>query len=276
MTISCSWRRRTIESPFSFALGKLLRFLGAALSFRGTIPGQGCGSRFRWRDADGQASTLVRSGLAPAARAHLRSHAEKLGLRVACIADTRISPQIWSIATFRIANSRSGTYRARRNGAGFGMRPGEGFYWYEHPSAMLDAQSKMVVESLRECAERSAELGVTIGVQNHHDIACDFESLYELIREVNAPNCRAMFDAWAPALQGVDLESAAAKMAGDHGVYNDSELCGAAPFSVSSHAGELREAVATVQAVPVDEGFIELPVFSRAARKGRIPWAGSL
>ena len=39
------------------------------------------------------------------------------------------------------------------------------------------AQWKMIVDALRECARRAAEFGVTIGVQNHHDIACGFESL---------------------------------------------------------------------------------------------------
>ena len=66
---------------------------------------------------------------------------------------------------------------------------------------------------MRECARRAADSGVTIGVQNHHDIACGFESLYDLVQEVDQPNCRAMFDAWAPALHGADLAAAAAKLA---------------------------------------------------------------
>ena len=123
------------------------------------------------------------------------------------------------------------------------MQFGEGFTGYEQSSVTLEAQSKLMVDSLRECSDRSAELGVTIGVQNHHDIACDFESQYELIREVNAPNCRAMFDAWAPALQGVDLD-AQPQNGEDDGLYHDGELCIAAAVSISSDAGELREAVA--------------------------------
>jgi L-ribulose-5-phosphate 3-epimerase len=58
-----------------------------------------------------------------------------------------------------------------------------------------------------------AEFGVTIGVQNHNDIAAGFEALYDLICEVNEPNCRAMFDAWAPFLHGADLQAAAHKLA---------------------------------------------------------------
>ena len=33
----------------------------------------------------------------------------------------------------------------------------------------------------------------------------DVASLGDLIVEVDRPNCRAMFDAWAPALQGEDI-----------------------------------------------------------------------
>ena len=69
------------------------------------------------------------------------------------------------------------------------------------------------MEALRECARRAADLGVTVGVQNHHDIACGFESLRDLIQEVDLPNCRAMFDAWSPFLHGADLRVAALKMA---------------------------------------------------------------
>jgi len=85
-------------------------------------------------------------------------------------------------------------------------------------------------ESLRECAERSAELGVTIGVQNHHDIACDFESLYELIREVNCSQLPRHVRCLGSGASGCGSGICSRKDGGDHGVYNDSELCGAAPF----------------------------------------------
>ena len=72
------------------------------------------------------------------------------------------------------------------------------FTGYETASSSYAAQWNLVIDALRECARRSAEFGVTIGVQNHHDIAASSEALVELIRAVGEPNCRAMFDAWAP------------------------------------------------------------------------------
>jgi hypothetical protein len=59
-------------------------------------------------------------------------------------------------------------------------------------------------------AAGGAEFGVTIGVQNHHDIGCGFESRHEFIRAVGEPNCMALFDTWAPALHGAELAAAAA------------------------------------------------------------------
>ena len=89
------------------------------------------------------------------------------------------------------------------------------FTGYEHPAGGYQAQWKLVVEALRECARRSAEYGVVIGVQNHHDIAADYQGLHDLIEAVDEPYCRAIFDAWAPALQGDDL-AVAARLDGLH------------------------------------------------------------
>jgi len=86
------------------------------------------------------------------------------------------------------------------------------FTGYENPAATYAGQWKILVDALRECARRVAEFGVTVGVQNHHDLAAGYEVLHDLIQEVNEPNCRAMFDAWSPFLHGADLGEAGRKM----------------------------------------------------------------
>ena len=73
------------------------------------------------------------------------------------------------------------------------------------------------VANLRESAKQAADFGVTLGVQNHHDTAAHYESLADLLEEIAEPNCKAMFDAWAPALHGMDLEAAVLKMAPSEG-----------------------------------------------------------
>src|SRR5947209_20444587 len=78
------------------------------------------------------------------------------------------------------------------------------FTGFEQGSVSLDQQWMWCVDSLRECARFAAELCVTIGVQNNHDVAVHWQSLRDLLTEINEPSCKAMFDAWAPALQGDD------------------------------------------------------------------------
>jgi sugar phosphate isomerase/epimerase len=142
------------------------------------------------------------------------------------------------------------------------------FTGYENPSAPLTAQTKLVVDALRECARRAADLGVTIGVQNHHDIACGFESQYELIRQVDEPNCRAMFDAWAPALHGTDLAQAAAKMA-EITVFTTTANYELRPrYRYQPALINYEKLLPSLEAVPIDEGFIDYPAFLSALETG--------
>lgn len=142
------------------------------------------------------------------------------------------------------------------------------FTGYEHNAADYGTQWRLVVRALKECARRAADLGVTIGVQNHHDIACGFEAQRDLIDAVGEPNCRALFDAWAPALHGADIVSAARTMA---------------PITVHTTIANYQKrpryryepAVVNyvplppaMQAVPVDEGFIDYPSFLSALVEG--------
>lgn len=142
------------------------------------------------------------------------------------------------------------------------------FTGYESDVATPHAQWKQVVDALRECARRAAHFGVTIGVQNHHDIACGVDSLYDLIREVDAPNCRAMFDAWAPALQGADLVAAATKMAKVtvHTTIANYQL--RPRFKYVPALVNYEKLTPSVQAVPIDEGFIDYTAFLSALEGG--------
>lgn len=87
------------------------------------------------------------------------------------------------------------------------------FTGYEETGVPFQQQWNAIVPALRELADRCARHKVVVGVQNHHDIGADYESLYDMVTEVDHENCRAMFDAWAPALQGADLRKAAEKLA---------------------------------------------------------------
>ena len=87
------------------------------------------------------------------------------------------------------------------------------FTGYENPAGELHGPVEPGGGSAQRMRQARREFGVTIGVQNHHDIAVGYESQYDLIQAVGEPNCKALFDAWAPALHGEDLDAAARKMA---------------------------------------------------------------
>jgi sugar phosphate isomerase/epimerase len=142
------------------------------------------------------------------------------------------------------------------------------FTGYENPASTYPAQWKLVVDALKEAARRAAEFGVTLGIQNHHDIGVGCESFHDLIRAVDEPNCKAMFDAWASALHGEDVVAAARKLA---------------PLTVQTTVANYQRRpryhynpalvnysgqMAYVQAVPIEEGFIDYTRFLTALTEG--------
>ncbi len=142
------------------------------------------------------------------------------------------------------------------------------FTGYEISGVNFAAQWKHTVGVIKECSRRAADWGVTIGVQNHHDIAVGFESQYELIRAIDEPNCMAMFDAWAPALHGVDIDAAAAKMAPimcHTTVANYQRL---PRYRYQATLTNYQELPAWMQAVPIGEGFIDYHRFLSALQVG--------
>jgi sugar phosphate isomerase/epimerase len=142
------------------------------------------------------------------------------------------------------------------------------FTGYENPAAAPGAQWKIVVEALRECARRAADFDVTIGVQNHHDLACGFESLDDLLAEIDHPNCRAMFDAWAPALHGVDIVEAAKRLAPRtvHTTIANYQL--RPRYRYVPSLVNYEKLTPAVQAVPMGEGFIDYAPFLAALEAG--------
>jgi sugar phosphate isomerase/epimerase len=122
------------------------------------------------------------------------------------------------------------------------------------------------VESLRECAKLAVDFNVTIGVQNHHDIAVHWESLIDLLEEIDHPNCRAMFDAWAPALQGADIVAAAIRMAPWMVHTTVADYVRRPRFTYVPQLVNYAPAQDAIRAVPMGEGFIDYRGFLRALR----------
>lgn len=140
------------------------------------------------------------------------------------------------------------------------------FTGYESAHAGYSEQWNLVVSSLKECAKRYADLGVVLGVQNHHDLGVGWEQYRDLLDAVDEPACRALFDAWAPALHGADLEEAATALAPRmvHTTVADYQLRPRFRYNPAVVNYESQTPVA--QAVPMGEGFIEYRGFFSALK----------
>jgi len=117
------------------------------------------------------------------------------------------------------------------------------------------------VRAIRECAERAAGHGVILGVQNHHDTAIAWESYLEFLNEVDHPNCKAMFDPWAPALHGDDLEACARALAPLMVQTTLADYVRLRRFNYVPSLVNYAPQPDAVRAVPLGEGFVELAPF---------------
>jgi len=80
------------------------------------------------------------------------------------------------------------------------------FTGYERPGIAYDKQYAEVVKGLKMAGKLAAEHGVTLAVQNHHDIALHHDAMSWLLKEVDMPNVMAGWDAWSPVLEGLSPE----------------------------------------------------------------------
>lgn len=143
------------------------------------------------------------------------------------------------------------------------------FTGYELPGQPPGPLWNRCVEALRWCADTVKPYGITLGIQNHHDLGLHTDALLEFLNDIARPNVRLMFDAWSPALRGEDLYVAAKK---------------AAPFTAATTCADYirlpryayvpdlvnyrRLEPDLVRAVPMGEGFIDYRAFFRGLKDG--------
>jgi sugar phosphate isomerase/epimerase len=142
------------------------------------------------------------------------------------------------------------------------------FTGYDSPASSYLAQWNMIVAALKECARRTADLGVMVGVQNHHDMGAGSATMRDLIEAVDEPNCRALFDAWSPALHGDDLYQAARTMAPltVHTTIADYQL--RPRYRYNAAVINYEKETPYAQAVPMGDGFIDYGSFLRGLADG--------
>lgn len=125
------------------------------------------------------------------------------------------------------------------------------------------------VKALREASSAAADFGVVLGLQNHHDVGVSVEAFEELLDDVGHPNLKAMFDPWSPALHGSDLYQSARRLAPR---MVQTTLADYVKLDRFRYKPELvnydRLDPPAVRAVPLGDGFIDLPEFFRGLKDG--------
>ncbi|MFA6109987.1 MAG: sugar phosphate isomerase/epimerase family protein [Candidatus Latescibacterota bacterium] len=206
---------------------------------------------------------------APARLAELRARLDRAGISCPVIgAYTDFSgtaPPMIPAVELQIAYVES----LARIAAAIGARYLRVFTGYERDNEPLIHTWQRVVASLQECSDRTAPYGVTLAVQNHHDLGVCTDAMEELIREVDRPNCRLGFDAWSLALRGEDLYAAARRMAPWTAVTTNADYI-RLPRAKYRPQWENYEATGPdlVRAVPFGEGGIDYEAFFRGLREG--------
>jgi sugar phosphate isomerase/epimerase len=143
------------------------------------------------------------------------------------------------------------------------------FTAYEVEGESPQATWSRVVTALGEASDRAAAHGVTLAVQNHHDVGVHTDAMLELLGDVDRPNCKAGFDAWSPALRGEDLYRAASRMAPHAVITTNADYVRLPRFRYDPPSvNYFRIEPDMVRAVKFGEGFIDYPAFFAGLKEG--------
>jgi len=143
------------------------------------------------------------------------------------------------------------------------------FTAYQADNQDVQALWSGAVTAIREMCDRAAAHGVTIAIQNHHDLALHTEALLELLADIDRPNCKLGFDAWSPALRDEDLYAMARKAAPYTALTTSADYVRLPRYryqpAVVNYERELPD---WVRAVPFGTGFIDYTAFLQGLQDG--------
>jgi sugar phosphate isomerase/epimerase len=131
------------------------------------------------------------------------------------------------------------------------------------------AQWNRCVSAIREMCDRSLAHGVTIAIQNHHDLGLHTVALLEMLADIDRKNCKLGFDAWSPALRGEALYEAA-KLAAPHtAITTNADYLKVPRYRYRPELVNYEpQPVDWVRAVPFGTGFIDYGAFFNGLRDG--------
>ncbi|REK19213.1 MAG: sugar phosphate isomerase/epimerase [Planctomycetota bacterium] len=143
------------------------------------------------------------------------------------------------------------------------------FTAYEDASLAPTPAWNHVVACLRECAVRAWDFGVTLAVQNHHDVALHSDALLDLIGEIDRANVKLGFDAWSPALRGEELFETARRMAPYTAITTNADYVRIPRYRYRPELVNYeRLEPDIVRAVPFGDGFIDYAAFFAGLSEG--------
>lgn len=142
------------------------------------------------------------------------------------------------------------------------------FTAYESAVPVLEAWKRSVT-ALREISDRAAAHGITIAIQNHHDLAVHTDAMVELLGDIDRPNCKLGFDAWSPALRGEALYESAKKMAKHTVLTTNADYIRLPRYRLDMSVSNYQPAAPDLlRAVKIGEGFIDYLSFFQGLKDG--------
>ncbi len=142
-----------------------------------------------------------------AARTKLRARIKELGLELVCLAGyTDFTAGVDKAGIPNVEIQAIYVGELARLAKDLGTNMVRIYTGYERDDVPYDKQYALVVEGLQMAGKLAAKYGVTLAIQNHHDIALHHDAMKWLLDEVNLPNVMAAFDCWSPTLEGLSSE----------------------------------------------------------------------
>lgn len=206
-----------------------------------------------------------------AARQKLRARIKELGLNLVCLAgynDFTAGVDRAGIPNIEIQAIYIG--EVARLARDLGTNMVRIYTGYERADIPYDKQYSLVVEGLQMAGKIAAKYGVTLVIQNHHDIALHHDAMKWLLDEVNLPNVKAAFDCWSPTLEGLSSEEIR------------KAVLTMKPYIVHTTTADYKElprfryeithtnytkVESQMRAVPIGEGFLDYKTFINALKE---------
>jgi sugar phosphate isomerase/epimerase len=198
----------------------------------------------------------------------LRNLADQLNLQIATIAGYTDFTLASGLETPAVEIQVAYVQRLAEMARQLGARIVRIFTGYTTQAEAYQRDWETCVRAVRECAQRTAECGVILGVQNHHDVGVGLDAYAEFLDDVDHPNCRAMFDPWSVALHGEDLYAAAKRLAPRMVQTTLADYVRLKRFAYQPGLVNYRPQEAMIRAVPLGEGFLDLDGFFRGLHEG--------